>query len=153
MSNPTPDPPLITPGRFANLVSRASDEQLEAGLAANGELIIAGIFAAMPDQFRAEASGDLAAVARWRIIHPKQSEPDIWQVTIRAGRCITEHGATAEPDITYTLSAVNFVKLTAGVVDGPQLFVVGAITIDGDILLATRMPTLFTAPGKNPEID
>src|SRR2546423_13250102 len=59
--------PLMDPAQFAAMVRDASDEQLAAGLRANRELILDGIFDAMPQAFDAAAAGGLAAVAEWRI--------------------------------------------------------------------------------------
>ena len=135
-----PTPPM-DPAAFATLVRGASDEDLAAGMEANRALILAGVFDAMPAAYL----GGLEAVAEWRI------DGERWQVRMAAGRCTVERGGDAAPDVVYEVGGVDFLRLAAGQVDGPQLFVSGRIKVEGDLMLAARMPALFrSAGGPNP---
>jgi hypothetical protein len=136
----------MSPATFAQLVASASDEQLQSGIAVNGAGIMSSIFAAMPAQLLPEHSAGVDVLAEWRILRDHNGTTDRWQVMIRDGRCTVRRDGTLSPDVTYTLSAIDFLKLAAGTVDGPQLFAFGSLQIDGDIVLAARMPSLFNAP-------
>ena len=141
----TPDYALA-PEVFATLVEQASDEQLERGLAENRELMLAGIFEQMPASLDPERAGDVDAVLEWRIREGPGGGPDRYQVTIRGGRCTVERDGGADPSVSYELSAVDFVKLVAGVEQGPKLFVFGRLKVRGNLLLAARVPTFFRMP-------
>jgi putative sterol carrier protein len=64
-----------------------------------------------------------------------------------AGRCSVEREGAATPDVVYEVAGVDFLRLVSGQVDGPQLFVSGRIRVEGDLMLAARMPALFRPAG------
>src|SRR4051812_3299578 len=131
-----PTPPM-DPATFASLVRGAGDEDLAAGLAANRELILAGVFEAMPASFLAEHAAGLEAVAEWRV------DGERWQVRMAGHGCTVERDGAATPDVVYEIGGVDFLRLVSGQVDGPQLFVTGRLRVEGDLMLAARMPALF----------
>jgi putative sterol carrier protein len=51
-----------------------------------------------------------------------------------------------EPSVTLKLGAVPFLKLVTGNADGPSLFLSGKLKIEGDLILAARLPGLFEIP-------
>jgi hypothetical protein len=136
----------MSPDAFARIVAGTSDDQLADGLAANRELILSEIFRQFPDNLEAGAAGDLRAVVRWRIGGRPDGGHDTWQVTIADGRAAIEREGDETPDVTYTIDALDFVKLVAGRYAGPELFVWGKLVVDGDLLLAAQMPRLFERP-------
>src|SRR3954447_17090581 len=138
--------PPMEPAAFAALVRGASDEDLAAGLRANREVILAGIFEAMPATFLAEHAAGLEAVAEWRVRIEGEDAPERWQVRMASGTCSVQRGGEAAPDVIYELGGVDFLRLVSGQVDGPQLFVTGRIRVEGDLMLAARMPALFKPP-------
>lgn len=137
----------LTPEAFARIVRDASDEQLAAGLLANRELILAEVFRQMPGNLDGAAAADVDAVVEWRIGGRDDGGHDAWQVTVRDGRARVERGAAAEPDVVFEVGAVDFLRLVAGAVEGPLLFMHGRLRVDGDLVLALRMPQLFRLPG------
>jgi SCP-2 sterol transfer family len=142
--------PLMDPAEFAAMVREATDEQLAAGLKANRELILDGIFAAMPEAFDPAAAIGVSAVAEWRIAVEDGVEPTSFRVRIGDGRCSVSREAEGEPDVVYELGGVDFLRLTTGQLDGPQLFVTGRLRISGDLMLAARMPAMFRPPAPKP---
>lgn len=141
--------PTIDPDQFAQLIGQASDSQIEEGLAANRELIIGEIFRRMPERLDRERTRDLQAVIEWKIKEGAGGGPEYFQVTIDHGACTVSESRDADPDVRFTIDAVNFIKLIAGAAQGPALFVFGKLKIRGDLMLAARMPGLFTIPGKS----
>jgi hypothetical protein len=138
----------MSPDAFAKIVSGASDEQLATGLAVNRELILTELFRQMPDSLDAAAVGELRAVVHWRIGGREDGGHDVWQVTIADGGASVQRDGPDQPTVTYTIDALDFVKLVAGVHEGPELFMFGRLAIDGDLVLAAQMPRLFTRPGR-----
>jgi hypothetical protein len=46
----------------------------------------------------------------------------------------------------YSISALDFVKLVTGNANGPALFMLGRLSIRGDLLKAARFQGYFKAP-------
>ena len=139
--------PELEDDHYASLVAGATDEQLAEGLAHNREVLLDQVFQRMPERFRADKAGDLKAVIEWRIKAPEEGqEPDRWQVEIENGTCRTVREGTAEPTVTFTLGAVDFVKLVTGNASGPMLFTFGRLKIGGDLMLAARVQGFFEVP-------
>ena len=135
----------LSPAAFVRIVRDATDEQLAAGLRANRELILTEVFRQMPDNLDPAAAADVDAVIEWRIAG-EDGGHDAWQVALRGGRASVEPGAPAEPRVTFEIGGVDFLRLVAGDVEGPLLFMHGRLKVDGDLVLALRMPQLFRLP-------
>ena len=142
--------PLVDPAQFAAMVRDATDEQLAAGLQANRDLILGGIFDAMPSSFDPSAAAGVSAVAEWRIAVDADSPPLTRRVRIADGRCSVSSETEGDADVVYELGAVDFLRLTTGQLDGPQLFVTGRLRVLGDLMLAARMPAMFKPPTPPP---
>ena len=138
--------PAIDPGQFAALVRDTPDEELERGLAVNRELLLQGIFDAMPSQLRQGADGAERLVVEWRITDRPDGGQDRWLVSVEAGGCRVERDGAGEPQAVLTAAPVDFVKVAAGVVAGPELFMSGRLRVEGDFLIAARLAALFAVP-------
>jgi predicted lipid carrier protein YhbT len=139
--------PLMDPEQYAALVRETPDDQLEAGVTANRDLILAEIFKAMPARFLPDRGSD-RLVAEWRIKRDADEGHNAWQVRVGDGQCEVVPGGHAQPDVTLTIGPVDFVKLVAGVVTGPALFMAGRLEIGGDLAAAARMDAMFRTPGQ-----
>src|SRR3954453_14523546 len=138
--------PLMDPTQFAAMVRQASDDDLAAGLKLNRDMVLDGIFTAMPQSFLAANAAGIDAVAEWRIAGADDQPPARWQVRISGGQCTVQRDGDAKPDVVYELGAIDFIRLVAGQLEGPQLFVSGRLRVEGDLMLAARMPAMFTPP-------
>jgi putative sterol carrier protein len=138
---------MIPPEQFASLVAQASDEQLAEGMRANGELILEEIFARMPQELDPARAAGVEAVVEWRVGEGGDAEARCWQLTIKDGACTCVRDGDADPDVTFEVAPVDFVKLVAGVANGPKLFVFGRLRIRGNLMLAARVPGFFRVPG------
>jgi hypothetical protein len=138
--------PLLDPAHFAALVAGAADEQLEAGLRVNREVILHGIFQSMGAQFDSAAAPDARAVLEWRIADGADSAEDAFHVTIAEGRCHAAPATDAPPDVVFRIGALDFLKLVTGNVSPPELFVFGRLAVEGDIVLAARSQSWFRIP-------
>ena len=139
------DVPMIPPEQFAALIAQASDDQIAEGMRANRELLLGEIFSRWPNEFEPDKARDVNAVIQWEITKPEGGE-DRWQLTIRDGACTVASDGEAEPDVTFRVDPVDFVKLVAGAASGPQLFVFGKLKIRGNLMLAARVQGFFRAP-------
>jgi putative sterol carrier protein len=136
----------LSPEAFARIVRDATDEQLEEGMRANRDLILAEVFRQMPENLDASAAADIDATVEWRIGGRADGGHDAWQVALRGGRATVERGAPAEPDVVFDIGPVDFLRLVGGAVEGPLLFMHGRLRVDGDLVLAVQMPQLFRLP-------
>ncbi|HEX8121559.1 MAG TPA: SCP2 sterol-binding domain-containing protein [Solirubrobacteraceae bacterium] len=136
----------MSPDAFARLVRDATDEQLAAGLEANRELILTEVFRQMPANLDPGAAAGVDAVVEWRVTGREDGGHDAWQVAIRGGGATVERDAQGAADVVFEIDAVDFLRLVAGVAEGPLLFLHGRLRVEGDLVLAIRLPQLFRLP-------
>jgi hypothetical protein len=133
---------------YAEVVRRASEEELRAGLAVNRDAILEGIFTAMPEYLDAAAAAKADLVVEWRITGSQDGGFDSWQVTVSNGACVVQRNGSARPQAIVTVGAVEFVRLAAGAITGPQLFTFGGLQVEADLLAAARLDAFFLSPGE-----
>jgi putative sterol carrier protein len=141
------EPPAIDPSEYARLVRDATDEQLAAGMSANRELILGQVFAQMADHLDPETAREAEAVVEWRITGREDGGHDRYQLIIRKGVCEIAREGDDPPSVTYTIGPVEFIRLVTGNKSGPELFMTGRLTIDGDLMLAAMVQSWFRVPG------
>lgn len=66
-------------------------------------------------------------------------------VVIKSGTCTLNEGNAANPDVTITMEDDDFVALMKGELNGMTAFMTGKLQLDGDLMLAQRMATMFDA--------
>ena len=92
----------------------------------------------MPERFDRDAAAGLTAEIEWRI-----GERDRYRLTIADGCCCVERGAATDPDVRLSLSAADLVRLVTGETPVSVLFLRQRLIVEGDVLLASRLPGLF----------
>jgi putative sterol carrier protein len=137
----------VDPRQYVALVASATDEQLAAALRANRELILARIFEHMALYLDADAARKAEAVLEWRIAGRPDGGHDRYQVIISRGTCALAREGDATPRVTYTIGPVGFLRLVTGNASGPELFMTGRVTVEGDLILAAMTRSWFPAPG------
>jgi hypothetical protein len=137
---------------FAEAVRRSPDGRLELILRTPVRYPVLGaIFSQMPRFFDRASGANLDATVRWRITGRADSGADVWDLTIRKGRCRVHRGESgADPRLTITAEAGEFVRLATGNSGPMQGYFGGRIKLAGDIMLAARLQTLFRVPGSHP---
>jgi putative sterol carrier protein len=103
------------------------------------------VFTLMQRRLDRAKAGDLEAVLHWEIAR-NAKRTDRWQVLISNGRCVASRRLDREPEVTIKLDGPTFLDLVTGVGSGPVLFMNGRLRIEGDVMLAARLPTLFRVP-------
>jgi putative sterol carrier protein len=141
-----PSAPL-DPAELAALVRDASDAQLADGIRTNRELVLERIFDAMPEHLDPETSREAEAVLEWRISGREGGGHDRYQVRIDRGTCEVMRDGDDEATVVYTIGPVEFVRLMSGTASGPELFMSGRLTIEGDLMLAAMVQSWFQQPG------
>ena len=142
------DPSSIDPAAFAKAVAETPEDQLAAGLADEKvrALVLDGIFSQMEAHFDGAKAGDTEAVIEWRITDKPGGGADRYQVVVTGGTCSVEKDGGHAPRVTFELKPVDFLKLVTGASAGPMMFMTGKLKIDGDLMFAAGVQSLFRIP-------
>lgn len=97
----------------------------------------ADIFAKMQTKFDASAADGLTEIFQYHI------DDHNWQVIIDNGSCEIVEGTHDDPAVSLTMSIDTFAGVASGEIDGMQAFMSGDITASGDVMLATKIPSIF----------
>lgn len=92
----------------------------------------------MPEAFDADAAGDTNATIQCAISTPMH-------ITVQDGNCTATEGEADNPDVTLKMEDQDLVDLLSGELDGMTAFMTGKLQIDGDIMLAQKLPSMFDA--------
>jgi putative sterol carrier protein len=142
------DPASIDPAQFAKAVAETPEEELAAGFANEQvrALVLDGIFGQMEEHFHGEKAGHTEAVIEWRILDRPGGGEDRYQVIVTGGTCSVEKDGGHAPRVTFTMKPVDFLKLVTGASAGPMMFMTGKLKIDGDLMFAASVQSLFRLP-------
>ena len=136
---------------FAGLVSGASDEQLaEIMEGPQRETALREIFARMAEHFDpSKAKGD--SVVHFNITGREDGGSDDFEAIVRDGKCEVSETPSEEARVTLKLGAVPFLRLISGQASGPELFMSGKLKIEGDLMFAPQIATMFRIPTAPPK--
>jgi putative sterol carrier protein len=136
----------LRPEQFARLISRASNEQIEAVMDRPElrERILDEVFRRMGEHYKSDKAGTTEAVVRWRI----GSDEDLlrYECVLADGKCTVSKEPRHEPKVTITAPAAEFLKLASGNASAPMLFMKGKLRVAGDLGFAAGLTKLFQIP-------
>jgi hypothetical protein len=139
--------PAESPAAFARQVKAASDAELRDLVGGDRRATVLGdLVAGMPDVFRPDRAGSLAAVVHWHVTGRPDGEDDVFELDIAGGRCAVSPRPGGKPKLVLHLDAVNFVKMTTGNANAKMLFLRGKLRARGDLGLVNKFPSLFDVP-------
>jgi len=102
---------------------------------------VSEVFTKIPEVFNPDAAKDLDAVFQFEITGDQGGS---WHVTIRDKTCQAEEGHHADPNVKLTMSPETWLGIVNRELSGMQAFMSGKVKVSGDIMLAQRIPDLFT---------
>jgi putative sterol carrier protein len=142
------DPASVDPAAFVKAIADTPEDQLAAGMADERvrALVLDGIFSQMAEHFDAEKAGGTDAVLEWRILDKPGGGHDRYQVVVAGGTCTVVPGGDHPPRVTFTMKPVDFLKLVTGNAAGPTMFMTGKLKIEGDLMFAAGVQSLFRVP-------
>jgi putative sterol carrier protein len=142
------DPAAVDPAAFIKAIAATPEDQLAAGMADEQVrgLVLDGIFSQMEEHFHGEKAGDTEAVIEWQILDRPGGGHDRYQVVVTGGTCSVEKDGGHAPRVTFALKPVDFLKLVTGNAAGPMMFMTGKLKIDGDLMFAAGVQSLFRIP-------
>ena len=143
------DPAAVDPEAFVKAIAETPEDQLAAGMADEQvrTLVLDGIFSQMAEHFHGEKAGHTEAVIEWQILDRPGGGHDRYQVVVTGGTCSVEKDGEHAPRVTFKLKPVDFLKLVSGNAGGPTMFMTGKLKIDGDLMFAAGVQSLFRIPG------
>jgi putative sterol carrier protein len=142
------DPASVDPAEFVKAIRETPEDQLAVGMADEQvrSVVLDGIFGQWEEHFDSGSAGDTDAVLEWKIFDKPGGGYDRYQVVIKDGRCTVEKDGDHEPRVTFRLKPVDFLKLVTGNAAGPMMFMTGKLKIDGDLMFAATVQSLFRMP-------
>lgn len=90
----------------------------------------------LPSAFNADAAAGTNCVMQFNCSTPVN-------VTIKDGTCAVADGQAGSPDVTITMEDDDLVALMKGELNGMTAFMTGKLQIEGDLMLAQRLATIF----------
>jgi len=145
---PAADLAGVDADQLAALAAGATDEQLAEGMSepAARQAILDEIFRRMSEHVDADKAKGINAVLHWKITDRPDGGVDHYEVVLNDGTCIVSEEASGEPRVTFTVGPAAFLRLVSGAQPGPVLFMAGKLRIEGDLMFASQVATMFRIP-------
>jgi putative sterol carrier protein len=133
---------------LAKLVAAADDEQLAQGMAdpEGRKAALDDIFRRMADHIEPEKASSTTAVVHFKILDRPEGGYDHYEVVLENGTVDVSDEPSRDPRVTLRIGPVDFIKLVSGNANGPMLFMSGKLKIEGDLMFAATMTSLFRIP-------
>ncbi len=138
----------VDPAEIGKVVAATDDAQLREGM--QGPMrgkIIGEVFGRMKEFFKPENSQGQEAVVHWKITGGPEGSVDHWEVVVRNGELTVTDSPAETPRVSLTMDGVDFLKLVTGAEQGPTMFMSGRLQLEGDMMFAANIQSMFTIPG------
>jgi putative sterol carrier protein len=132
---------------LAKLVAQADDAQIAAGMQSeNRKPVLDEIFKRMSEHVKPEKAAGPESVIHFKVLDRPDGGYDHYEVVVGNGTCTATDQPSRDARVTFRISAVDFIKLVSGNAAGPMLFMTGKLKIEGDLMYASQLTSLFTIP-------
>ena len=134
--------------QLAGIVATASDEQLAEGMSdpEGRKATLDEIFRRMAEHVEPSKARGNDAVVHFKILDRPDGGYDHYEVVLAEGACTVTDEPAKDPRVTIRIGPVDFLKLVSGNAAGPMLFMTGKLKIEGDLMYASTMTSLFRIP-------
>lgn len=99
------------------------------------------VFEKVAGRFNPTAARGLDAVCQFNITGENGGK---WYVIVKDGACQVHEGEAESSNVTLTMPAETWLGMVNRQVSGMQAFMTGKLKVSGDIMLAQRIPDLFS---------
>lgn len=133
--------------QLVQIVAGATDQQLDELMASEARQdILDDIFRRMAEHVDQDRVRDVTAVVHWKIYDRPEGGYDHYEVVFEGGTCTVSQSPSREAAVTLKLKPANFLKLVSGNASGPTMFMTGKLKLEGDVMLASRLTSMFHIP-------
>ena len=138
----------IDADQLAALAAGATDEQLAEGMSdpAARKSVLDEIFRRMSEHVEPEKAKGADAILHFKITDRPDGGEDVYEVTLKDGVCTATDEPKGTPRVTFTAGPAAFLRLVSGAQPGPVLFMAGKLRIEGDLMFASQVATMFRVP-------
>jgi len=99
------------------------------------------VFSKVQERFKPEAAPGMDAVFQFDITGEGGGN---WNITIKDGTCQVREGRHDAPTVALAMSSETWLAMANKELSGMQAFMTGKLKVKGDIMLAQKMPNLFS---------
>ena len=96
------------------------------------------LFSRLPDALNATNAAGVNATIQFNTSTPRY-------VTVKDGAAAVHEGTASDYTVAVTMADAALVSMLSGQLDGMTAFMTGKLKIDGDLMFAQRIVTLFDA--------
>ncbi len=97
----------------------------------------------LPSAFQPDAAAGVNAVFQYEITG---DQAGVYTLLVDDGKLEVKPGAAQSPNCTIIMDSADFVDLMTGQIDGMSAFMSGKLKVEGDLMLAQTLATMFKAP-------
>ena len=90
----------------------------------------------MPEALNAAATANMQTTIQYKITEPMY-------LVINNGQCTVHDGIAPSSDMALIMNDENLAALLKGELNGITAFMSGKLKVEGDMMLAQRLPSLF----------
>ena len=135
-------------GEIASMISQADDDELRT-LIADDELREAAVSTGL-NRFQefavAERLAEVKGVVRFVVTRSRGAD-DRYDATFADGNVDVVPSGSADPDVSVTTDALDFIRLVSGTASAALLLLSGRLRVQGDENLALQVGGVFKVPG------
>jgi putative sterol carrier protein len=143
----TPDLASVTAEDFAGLVANSRHDQLgEAMQGPQRDVVLPEIFSRMAEHLDPNKARGHDAVVHFQILDRPDGGYDEFELIVQGGKCEVSQTPSQEPRVTIKVQPVAFLKLITNQASGPGLFMTGKLKVEGDLMYAPQIASLFRIP-------
>ncbi|WBC14950.1 SCP2 sterol-binding domain-containing protein [Micromonospora sp. WMMA1998] len=103
-------------------------------------MTVGELFEALSTRFNSSAAAGMNKTLQW---HIKDEDPGVWAFEIVNGEGRLIPGGVDKPDTTFTTTAATWMSIAEGRQDAMKAFMTGKLKVNGDMMLAMKVPQLF----------
>jgi putative sterol carrier protein len=133
--------------QLVQIVAGSTDKQLEELMASEARQdILDDVFRRMAEHVDPDRARDVTTVVHWKIYDRPDGGYDHYEVMLEGGTCTVSQSPSREAAITLKMKPADFLKLVSGNASGPTMFMTGKLKLEGDVMLASRLTSMFRIP-------
>lgn len=133
--------------QLVQIVAGSTDKQLEELMASEARQdILDDVFRRMAEHVDPDRARDVTTVVHWKIYDRPDGGYDHYEVMLEGGTCRVSESPSREAAITLKMKPADFLKLVSGNASGPTMFMTGKLKLEGDVMLASRLTSMFRIP-------